>query len=346
MQLDLMFSHSSLHPANIAYIALFGIVGLTCFVIYDYRRQAGFFQRLAEIGSEEPLDRLGFLAEPVTAEQQAICAAWTRLYSRLRAEIAVEQGRGRDNVRMVSQWAHYMKSPVAVIDLELQKADRLAAMPEIPEINEALQSVAEENRRLSDSLQALLNMVRLEDFSTDLHIEEVDLFALVRRLINDNRRLFVTHHVYPKVHGDGDGDAGEKHWPHVTSDAKWLRFALQQIVNNAVKYSARQDHPGEVVFACRPGDGKGEIVLEIADNGIGIPPEDIGRVFTPFYTGSNGRAYPQSTGMGLYLASQACQRLGHRLNLQSVKDEGTHVFMHFYTTPVVFSDLTPSLTQK
>ena len=58
-----------------------------------------------------------------------------------------------------------------------------------------------------------------------------------------------------------------------------------------------------------------DVVLEIADNGVGIPPEDLGRVIRPFFTGLNGRAlFPQATGMGLYLAREVCRRLGHELS--------------------------------
>ncbi|MEW6229305.1 MAG: hypothetical protein AB1700_14640, partial [Bacillota bacterium] len=140
-----------------------------------------------------------------------------KLYSRLRAELVEERSRGRQNVYLVSQWAHHMKGPVSVVDLELQKARQMEVPPELAEV---LRSVAEENQRLSSSIQMLLNMVRLEDFAADFTPEKVDLLGLVRQLINDNRRMFITHRVFPRIVGD---DGGEANWSRVVSDSTWLR---------------------------------------------------------------------------------------------------------------------------
>lgn len=350
VQLDLFFSGASLRLANIAYLWLLGMVGLLVFLVADYRRQAPFFRRLEGIDRAEPLDRLGLLAEPTTLEQRIFANAWAKLYSRLRAELVEERSRGRQNVYLVSQWAHHMKGPVSVVDLELQKARQMEVPPGLAEV---LRSVAEENERLNSSIQMLLNMVRLEDFAADFTPEKVDLLGLVRQLINDNRRMFITHRVFPRIVGDGGGEAK---WPRVVSDSKWLRFALQQVLSNAIKYSSRpesknRDSGGEresgvVTFSCRRGEVEGEIVLEIADNGIGIVPEDLGRVFNPFFTGSNGRAFPQSTGMGLYLARQACQRLGHRISIESSPGKGTRVSVRFFPDQTIFAGVGASLARR
>jgi|GEM_PF-81395 len=377
VQLDLFFSGASLKPANIAYLWLLGMVGLFVFLVADYRRQAAFFRRLEGIDRDESLDRLGLLAEPSTLEQRIFANAWAKLYSRLRAELVEERNRGRQNVHLVSQWAHHMKGPVSVVDLELQKARQMEMQPELAEV---LRSVAEENQRLNSSIQMLLNMVRLEDFAADFTPEKVDLLGLVRQLINDNRRMFITHRVFPRIVGD---DGGEANWPRVVSDSKWLRFALQQVLSNAIKYSSRPEgerhdscgetggseagdggevsdgseasgsdrrggegKSGEVTFSCRRGDVEGEIVLEIEDNGIGIVSEDLGRVFNPFFTGSNGRAFPQSTGMGLYLAKQACQRLGHRISIESSPGTGTRVSVRFSPDQTIFAGVSASLAQR
>lgn len=335
VQLDMVFSGASLRLVNIAYLMLLGIVGLAAVLAIDYRRHMSFCRRLERIGADEPLDNLGFLADARTLEQRIFSDAWSRLYARLTAEIVEERTRGRQNVHVVSQWAHYMKGPVSVMDLELQKAAQIDMSSELAE---RLRSVSEENQRLNDSLQMLLNMVRLEDFSTDLQLERVDLLALVRQLINDNRRMFISHGVFPKISGAGQEEDG---WPQVVTDSKWLRFILQQVVSNAIKYSSSTEREGQVTFSCRKRGTEGEFVLEIADNGIGIPPEDLDRVFAPFFTGTNGRHFSQSTGMGLYLAQQACSRLGHRIDLESSRGEGTRVYVHFFPDSTMFACIRP-----
>ncbi|WP_374709381.1 ATP-binding protein [Desmospora profundinema] len=61
------------------------------------------------------------------------------------------------------------------------------------------------------------------------------------------------------------------------------------------------------------------------DEGPGIPPQDLPRVFDPFFTGENGRRFAQATGMGLYLVKQVVDALGHEIQIQSPPEGGTSV---------------------
>ena len=65
--------------------------------------------------------------------------------------------------------------------------------------------------------------------------------------------------------------------------------------------------------------------LVIRDNGIGIAPEDLPRVFENGYTGCNGRTDRRSTGIGLYLCREICRRLGHTITIDSEPGRGTRV---------------------
>jgi signal transduction histidine kinase len=331
VQLDLRISGAGLQWANLLYLWLLGLVGLLIYLAFDYRRQAAFFRRLEQIGPDDPMDELGILPAAQSLEQRLYAEAWRQLYARLRAELAEAQQRGRENVQLVSQWAHHMKTPVAVIDLLLQQARRRESDPDL------IAGVAEENGRLQHSLQMLLNVVRLEDFAADFKVEQVDLMQLVRTLINDQKRAFIAHRVYPKL--------AEPDVPCIVqSDAKWLRFVLEQVVSNALKYASRPEGEGDgqVIFRCERSTG--ETVLTVSDDGIGIAPEDLGRVFAPFYTGANGREHAQSTGMGLYLARETCRRLGHQITIASNRGEGTHVHIRFPASQSLFAAL--SLTQR
>lgn len=70
-------------------------------------------------------------------------------------------------------------------------------------------------------------------------------------------------------------------------------------------------------------------VLEIQDPGVGIPKEDLSRVFRPFYTGKNGRKFKESTGMGLYLVKNITERLNHDIEIESEVDRGTKIRIIF-----------------
>ena len=70
-------------------------------------------------------------------------------------------------------------------------------------------------------------------------------------------------------------------------------------------------------------------IIEIEDNGIGIPSKDLKRVFDKSFTGSNGREKVKSTGMGLYIVKKLCDKLGHNIKIESKEKEYTKVIIEF-----------------
>lgn len=132
------------------------------------------------------------------------------------------------------------------------------------------------------------------------------------------RRYFIQNGVYPELQIQ---DAIK-----VESDAKWLTFILSQLVTNAVKYSSGT---GEKVILSAYHRGK-NVVLEIRDQGVGIPKQDLRRVFDPYYMGENGKTFSESTGMGLYLVEEVCKKLQHRIELESDVGKRTTVRLHFF----------------
>lgn len=339
VQLDLWLSGSSLRYANVLYIMVLGLVGLIVFLTLDYRRQSRFFRQLTRSDDQPEPDRLTHLGSAVTLEQQLYADAWARLYSRLSTVFSEERHRTERRVHFLSQWAHHMKTPVAVIDLELQKARKNPATASEP----FLQSIAEENERLSHSLQALLSTIRLDDFTSDFKVEPVNLPSLARQVVNDYRHAFIAHGVYPKIE-QPSADAIPEQLLTVESDAKWLRLIVEQVISNAIKYASGLEREGRVTL--RFVLEGGSTLLEVTDNGIGIPPEDLGRVFDPFFTGRAGRDHASSTGLGLYLAREASERLGHTLAIQSAPGKGTTVRIGFQRDTSIFADVKRSLTVK
>src|SRR5699024_616437 len=88
---------------------------------------------------------------------------------------------------------------------------------------------------------------------------------------------------------------------------------------NAVKYTDDRSNRVDLDLYRRAGGA----VLAITDYGVGIPSHDQKRIFQAFYTGDNGRKFRESTGMGLYLAKEAADYLGHRIEMESTVNVGT-----------------------
>lgn len=208
--------------------------------------------------------------------------------------------------QFLNQWIHQMKTPISVIELLLQEDEQLDK-----------NSVQEEIDRLKRGIEMVLMSARLEKFEEDMQIEQVDLKSLVTATINENKRLFITKHVFPVI------DIEDQFI--VATDSKWMKFILSQFITNAVKYTFEPNK--KVKISVKEVDSK--IQLSVTDEGIGIPKSDLSRVTNPFFTGENGRKTGESTGMGLYLAKEICGKLGHELKIESEVGKGTKVSVTF-----------------
>ena len=108
----------------------------------------------------------------------------------------------------------------------------------------------------------------------------------------------------------------------VYTDSKWAVFIINQIIQNAIKYSKKEDKKIEI-FSQEKND---KVILHIKDNGIGIKNGEITRVFERGFTGENRRIIGQkSTGIGLYLCKRLCEELDMNITTKSKENEFTEI---------------------
>ncbi|MCM3081560.1 sensor histidine kinase [Brevibacillus invocatus] len=279
------------------------------FLLSRYLTHRTIYQRLSNpVQSLEELTQSHGNA-PLCRAMDENCLEQYRLY---KEELHAYENKQRDHITFIQQWVHQMKTPLSVIHLLLQDDD-----------DPKSESVREEVDRLKRGLETILYLARLDRFEQDFLIEPVNLRTLVQEAVAENKRLFIRNQVYPELQID-------EHWS-AESDDKWLSFVLNQLLVNAVRYSAGKSNKVTI----RAYERGSQVVLEVQDYGIGIPREDIRRVFQPYFTGENGRKYAESTGMGLYLVKEICGKLNHAVELESMVDAGT-------TVRVVLSAVVPT----
>lgn len=117
----------------------------------------------------------------------------------------------------------------------------------------------------------------------------------------------------------------------IFSDEKWISFIINQIISNAMKYKKEN---AEIVFYSVVDDN--QVFLKIKDNGIGISSKDLPRVTEKGYTGSIGRNYEKSTGMGLYLCKKLCEKLQLSFKIESEEGQYTIVTIGFPRNSMIF----------
>lgn len=285
------------------YALIFGLFIFGCYLFYRFVSLRAFYERLSSKAQylEEANQKYG--DAPLAAALGKLLKSQYVYY--IKQLNSYEEQRNT-HATFINQWVHQMKTPLSVIDLTVQEEE-----------NPHFSSIREEADKIGKGLEMVLYAARLETFEHDFKVERVSLKKLALQSIHENKRLFIKSHVYPEVKINDD--------LLVESDEKWMTFILNQLITNAVKYSGGSN---KKVTLSGFHSGKG-ITFEIRDQGIGIPKTDIKRVFHPFYTGENGRIYRESTGMGLYLVKEVCERLSHQIDIQSEVGAGTTVHIHF-----------------
>ena len=193
-------------------------------------------------------------------------------------------------------WAHQIKTPLAAMKLILQQS------PEDDDRRELLGQLFETEQYVDMALTYL----RLDGDQTDFIIAPHALDDVVRQAVRRYAPLFIRRRIRLVM---------SPIEATVYTDAKWLEFAIEQLLSNAAKYTPEGN---DVFISCEK-----PATLVIRDTGIGIAPEDLPRVCEYGFTGRNGHAQRRSTGIGLYLVQRTLKRLGHGFELTSSPGEGT-----------------------
>ncbi len=287
-----------LYAAGLCMLAAFAVAG-RCFYRYvkEHRER---LRVLRNIRIE--FDRLPESKNPVEQEYQRMLRALGHICENCVTDMETKR---QETLDYYTAWVHQIKTPIAVMRMQLQGEDT-------PEH----QILLAELFRIEQYVEMVLCYMRLNSETTDLVIGQYDLDRIIRRAVHKYAPQFVQKRlklVYEPVQVT------------VLTDEKWLLFVIEQLLSNAVKYTVR----GAVTISVTE-----DKVLRIADTGIGIAAEDLPRIFEKGFTGYNGRADRKSTGLGLYLCRRAADKLSAAISVQSVPGEGTVFSVDLHTDPL------------
>ena len=237
---------------------------------------------------------LGYLPESGGLREELYQELLRELLADRQEAVSEADRRQREALDYYTLWIHQIKTPIAAMGLLLEDTDRD-------------RELKAELFRVEQYAQLALSYLRLGSESTDYVIRETDVGGVVRQAARKYAPLFIRGRVSLEV---------EEMDLRALTDEKWLQLVVEQALSNAVKYAPG----GHVRVYAREGDW-----LIIEDDGVGIAPEDLPRIFEKGFTGGNGRLEKRSTGIGLHLCREICRRLGHTITAVSEPGRGTRI---------------------
>jgi heavy metal sensor kinase len=240
---------------------------------------------------ENPDDELGHLA---------------RVFNMSLSRIEDSFGRLR---RFTADASHELRTPLTAIRAVGEVALQDRQNPE--RYREAIGSMLEEADRLSRLVDSLLLLSRA-DAGQGLHRQELGLLELVRDSVSLLEILAEERDQRILIRGHADS--------RLAADPLVLRQALINLTDNAIKYSPR----GSTITIEVRKDDDDLVVVEIADQGPGIPGDHLSRVFERFNRVDSGRSREEGgAGLGLSIALWAVERHGGHIQVQSEEGAGS-----------------------
>ena len=221
------------------------------------------------------------------------------LYDEKTKNESMHETEKNDMLDYYTLWVHQIKTPISAMSFTLQQ-------------DKTTQGIMLANQLFSieQYVNFVLGYIRLNSTSTDYIFKKHSLQKIVQQSIRKYSKTFIQN----KIALDFKPFALQ-----AVTDDKWLEFAIEQILSNALKYTNK----GKISIYSQGN------TLVIADTGIGIAQSDIPRLFEKGYTGYNGHYDKKASGLGLYLTKQVLNKLSHNIQITSTVNIGTKVVIDF-----------------
>lgn len=220
-----------------------------------------------------------------------------------------------DEIRrdFVANVSHELRTPLSILRGYIETMLDDPKMPR-SETARILEVMDQHSKRLGLLANDLLTLAQMESGRSTLQLSEIDLLRFFADLVRDWQKKFSGKNLKARINVADD-------CPSIRADEARLREVFDNLLDNAVKYSNRN---GEIRLGA---EHRGEaIALSVSDDGIGIRPEDLPRIFERFYRADKARSRELGgTGLGLSIVKHIAQLHGGSVEAESNPGHGTRI---------------------
>lgn len=279
---------------------------LVIILTIEYIKKKSFYTNL--LNNIEALDKaylvLETLDKPNFYDGELLCQALYEINKSMNEFIKTLERQMLDFKEYIELWIHEVKIPIASLTLmahnHKDKFDK---------------KTLEQLKKIENYVEQVLYYVRSENAEHDYLINKVSLDKVISNVALKNKDNLLANKITLKV-----DNVNYK----VLTDSKWLEYIINQIVNNSIKYKR---NISDAYIKIDVKDELDKTAIIIMDNGIGIPSTDLPKIFEKSFTGYNGRIKAKSTGMGLNICKNLCEKLGHKIYAESEQNKYTKIYI-------------------
>ena len=264
---------------------------------------------------DEPLSPQDERTLTSVLEQTAIAIDRSLLIGESVKAAALEENE-KLRTMLLSSLSHDLRTPLASITGAVTSLRQLREKLSPEDREDLLASIEEEASRLSRFVANLLDMSRIQSGAVAPRRDIVDVAEVVRSAAERSRKTFPAQKLSLSLARD---------LPFIRGDANLLGQVLFNLLDNANKYGGDM---GAVVHARREGS---EVVITVTDEGPGVKPNDLERIFEKFYRGGRPDGRQAGTGLGLSICRGLVEAMGGTIVAQSpaIRRRGTRIVLRF-----------------
>jgi len=224
----------------------------------------------------------------------------------------VSQQREIDRMKsdFISSVSHELRTPLTSIKAYAETMLNDKNMTEDIK-REFLGVINEESDRLTNLINGILEISRIESGTIEIVRTPVNVVSVVSRAVAD------LEHLAGKKNLQLETDVAER-LPQLLGDENKIRSMVSNLVNNAIKFTPDNGH---ITVSAKMSNN--ELVIKVTDNGMGIPREDLPKIFSRFYRVHRPGKEIQGTGLGLAIVKEIVIRHDGRIEVESEIDKGS-----------------------
>ncbi|MCW2272814.1 DUF4118 domain-containing protein [Rhodoblastus acidophilus] len=217
---------------------------------------------------------------------------------------------------LLSSLSHDLRTPLSSITGAVTTLRQFGAQMPERDRDDLLASIEEETARLARFVANLLDMSRIESGALKLRRDYIEPADSVRAAAERIKKTFPRFRIETSVARD---------LPFIRADAQMLEQVLFNLLDNAHKYGGEA---GAIIHARSEGE---VVVISVTDDGPGVKPADLSRIFEKFYRGGRADGRKAGTGLGLSICKGLVEAMGGTIEAQSpaARRRGTRILLRF-----------------
>ncbi len=226
-------------------------------------------------------------------------------------DVTKEKQIDQAKTEFVSLASHQLRTPLTTVKwyAEMLLGNQIGSLT--PKQKEYLNEVYGSNQRMINLVNDLLDVSRIDMGTFFAESEQIDLKELVENILKDYKPQISSKKL--EINKTFDGSS------KIKIDSRMCRIILQNLLSNAIKYTLAG---GKIDLKLNTSSNN--LSIKITDNGMGIPADAQGKIFTKFFRAANVKEVDtRGTGLGLYLVKSLVEKAGGKLEFRSKENQGT-----------------------